>query len=260
VTSVDDHLRVEVDGRVATVTLCRPEVLNALHSTTHRALAHALDVLDGDAEVGAVVLAGQGRAFCSGSDLREVGSLTGEASQRYVQLDFGTKNRLAGLTKPVVAAVQGHCVGGGLELALACDLRVAADDARFALPEVSLGSVPGSGGLQRLPAIVGLGIAKEWVFTGRVVRAAEAYQRGLVNRVVPREQLTAAAHDLAATLATHSPVALRLAKVALDPSPPPDRGLVATYQMLAGDVCHAQDRYAQATDRFTAAARRDGSG
>lgn len=254
-TAGDEHLSVHVEERVATVTLRRPEVLNALHSDTHRALVRVLDRLDDDDAVGAVVLAGEGSAFCSGSDLREVGALTGVASQRYVRLDFATKNRLAGLTKPVVAAVQGHCVGGGLELAMACDLRIAAEDARFSLTEVSLGSLPGSGGLQRLPTLVGLGIAKEWVLTGREVLADEAFRRGLVNRVVPLAALADAAQELAASLARQSAIALHLAKVALDPEPPPDRGLVSTYQMLAGDACHAQERYARATDRFTAADR-----
>lgn len=243
-------ISVEVDAGVAVITLRRPEVLNALDSHTHRAMAAAIDTIDRDDGVGAVVIAAEGRAFCSGSDLREIGQLSGRAEQEYVALDFSTKNRIAACTKPVIAAIQGHCVGGGLELALACDLRIAATDAMFAMPEVTLGSLPGSGGLQRLPQVVGAGIAKEWILCGRRVAADEAHLRGLVNRVVEPEQLLATALELASGLAAKSPLAVRLAKVALAPEPIADRGLVAAFQMLAGDATHSQPSYSSATARF----------
>jgi enoyl-CoA hydratase/carnithine racemase len=246
-------ISVVVDAGVAIITLRRPEVLNALDSQTHRALAAAIEAIERDEGVGAVVIAAEGRAFCSGSDLREIGQLSGRAEQEYVALDFSTKNRIAACTKPVIAAIQGHCVGGGLELALACDLRVASTDAMFAMPEVTLGSLPGSGGLQRLPQVVGGGIAKEWILSGRRVAADEAYLRGLVNRVVEPDQLLAAALELARELATKSPLAVRLAKVALTPEPIADRGLVAAFQMLAGDATHAQPSYSSATARFARA-------
>jgi hypothetical protein len=169
-----DTISVDVEDGVATLTLRRPRVLNALDSHTHRAIAAAFEELERDERVGAIVIAAEGRAFCSGSDLREIGQLAGRAEQEYVELDFRTKNRIATCPKPVIAAIQGYCVGGGLELALACDLRVAATDAIFSMPEVSLGSLPGSGGLQRLPQVVGVGIAKEWILTGRRVPAEEA--------------------------------------------------------------------------------------
>ena len=246
-------ISVKVDAGVATLTLRRPEVLNALDSHTHRAISAAIEEIERDDDVGALVIAAEGRAFCSGSDLREIGQLSGRAEQDYVALDFSTKNRIAGCTKPVIAAIQGHCVGGGLELALACDLRIAATDAIFAMPEVSLGSLPGSGGLQRLPQVVGVGIAKEWILTGRQIAADEAYMRGLVNRVVEPAALIEAALELAGELAKKSPLALRLAKVALSPEPLGDRGLVAAFQMLAGDVTHSQPSYSSATKRFASA-------
>src|SRR5690606_12885901 len=217
--SYDGHLAVSVRDRVATVELQRPEVLNALHSDTHRELQRVMAELDLDDGVGAVVLRGAGRAFCSGSDLREIGDLVGVDARRYVRLDFTTKNRIAGLSKPVVAAIHGWCVGGGVQLALACDIRVAAADAMFSMREVSLGSVPGSGGLQRLPAVVGVGVAKDWILTGRDVSAAEAQRRGLVTEVVAPDRLAERAHQLAAELAARNPTALHLAKVALDPRP-----------------------------------------
>ncbi|WP_022886769.1 enoyl-CoA hydratase/isomerase family protein [Glaciibacter superstes] len=243
-------ISVAIDERVATLTLQRPDVLNALDSETHRAIASAIGMLEGDDSVGAIVLAGAGKAFCSGSDLREIGQISGRAEQEYVALDFATKNRIATCTKPVIAAVHGHCVGGGVELALACDLRIAATDALFSMPEVSLGSLPGSGGLQRLPRVVGVGIATEWILTGRRVAAEEAYLRGLVNLVVQPDDLISAAQKLARELAGKSPLALRLAKVALTPEPIADRGIVAVFQMLAGDASHAQPSYSKATERF----------
>lgn len=243
-------ISVTSENRVAILTLRRPEVLNALDSATHRAIAATIGELELDDEIGAIVIAAEGRAFCSGSDLREIGQLSGPAEQAYVALDFSTKNRVATCTKPVIAAIQGYCMGGGVELAIACDLRIASNDAIFALPEVTLGSLPGSGGLQRLAPLVGQGIAKEWILTGRHVTAEEAYSRGLVNRVVDREELLSTACEVAAELATKSALAMRLAKVALTPEPLADRGLVAAFQMLAGDATHAQPSYSSATARF----------
>ncbi len=242
--------------RVAVIMLRRPAVLNALDSASHTAIGDAIASLERDDAVGAIVIAGEGRAFCSGSDLAEIGQLTGQAEQDYVALDFATKNRIATCTKPVVAAIQGHCVGGGLELALACDVRVAGEDAMFSLPEVTLGSLPGSGGLQRLPRLVGAGVATDWILTGRRVGAAEAERKGLVSRLVPAGEHLTAARELAAELAGKSPLSLRLAKVALTPEPLADRGLVAAFQMLAGDAGHRQPSYAAATKRFA----KDGDG
>lgn len=245
-------LTVEIGGdRVAVVTLRRPQKLNALDSATHRAMAEAIVTLERDENVGAIVFAGEGRAFCSGSDLAEIGQLSGPAEQNYVALDFSTKNRIAACTKPVVAAIQGYCIGGGLELALACDVRIAAEDAVFSMPEVTLGSLPGSGGLQRLPRVVGVGVATEWILTGRRVPADEAERRGLVTRVVPLDDLAVAAREIAVELAGKSPLALRLAKVALTPEPLADRGLVAAFHMLAGDAGHQQPSYAAATRKFS---------
>lgn len=252
-----DHLIIDVRDRIATLTLNRPEVLNACNSQTHREVQRAIDVLEADREVRTIVLTGAGRAFCSGSDLREIGSMQGEDARRYVRLDYTTKNRVAGCSKPTIAAVRGHCLGGGLELALACDMRVATEGARFGLPEVVLGSIPGSGGLQRLPAVVGLGVAKEWALSGRTVLADEALQRGLVNRVVPDDELEAGACEFAQMFVERSPTAVHLGKVALDPVPPAHYGLTATYHMLASEACHGDESYGRNTQKYTDKAARD---
>lgn len=245
------HLAISVDERVARIELRRPEVLNALHSDTHRGLQAAFDLVEERADVGAVVLAGAGRAFCTGSDLREVGALREADSRRYVELDFATKNRVTASPLPVVAAIQGWCVGGGVELALACDIRIAAADAVFSMREVPLGSLPGSGGLQRLPQVVGLGVAKDWILRGTDVPAEEAHRRGLVTELVPRPELDPKAHEIAAALASQSATALRLAKVAMSPEPPADHGLVAAFQALAVSACHDDPSYHERTERYT---------
>lgn len=246
------HLAVTVDERVARIELRRPEVLNALHSDTHRALQAAFDLVERRDDVGAVILAGAGRAFCTGSDLREVGALRGVDSRRYVELDFATKNRVAASPLPVVAAIQGWCVGGGVELALACDIRIAADDAVFSMREVPLGSLPGSGGLQRLPLVVGLGVAKDWILRGTDVPAEDAYRWGLVTELVPRSELDERAWRIAGALASQSATALRLAKVAMSPEPLADHGLVAAFQAMAVSACHDDPSYQKRTQRYTA--------
>ena len=248
--SMFEHILIQRENSVGTITLNRPEVLNACNSQTHTEIHHAFDMLEGDEGVRAIVLIGAGRAFCAGSDLREVGGLRGSDARRYVHLDYTTKNRVAGCSKPVIAGIRGHCVGGGMELALACDMRLATDEASFSLREIVLGTIPGSGGLQRLPSVVGLGIAKEWVLTGRPIASHEAYQRGLVNKVVAGAKLESEVQAFAETLAQRSPIATHLAKVALDPVPPANYGLTATYHMLASAVCHGDSAYGEQTRSY----------
>ena len=246
-----DHMQVSIADRVATITLNRPEVLNACNSATHRETQRVFDDLEADQGVRVIVVAGAGRAFCSGSDLREVGKFVGADAQQYVKLDFLTKNRIAACAKPVIAALHGHVAGGGFEMALACDIRIVAENVLFSLPEIVLGTIPGSGGLERLPAIVGLGIAKEWALTGRRIDANEAFQRGLANKVVPLDRLLPEAQAFARELTQRSPTALALAKVCLDGDQPTGSQLVLSYHMLACDACHSDPFYQERTKGYT---------
>jgi enoyl-CoA hydratase/carnithine racemase len=236
--------------RVATVTLNRPEVLNALDSTGHREVQAAIDEAEGDDAVRVIVLTGAGRAFCSGSDIRHVRDFRGADARRYVKLDFSTKNRVATCSKPVIAALHGHVAGGGFELALACDMRFVADNVVFSLPEIVLGTIPGSGGLQRLPQVVGLGIAKEWALTGRRIDAEEAFRTGLANGVFALDELMPRTLALARELAERSAIALALAKVALDPAPPAPAGLIGTYHTLASQACRDDPTYGNQAGDF----------
>jgi enoyl-CoA hydratase/carnithine racemase len=246
-----EFLKVEADHEVAVVTLNRPEVLNACNPATHREVQRVLDEVEFDTDARVIILRGAGRAFCSGSDLREVGKMEGAAAKRYIRLDFSTKNRIAACTKPVIGALHGHVAGGGFEMAMACDMRFVAEDVLFSLPEINLGTIPGSGGLQRLPQIVGLGIAKEWAMTGRRIGAQEAHMRGLANHVYPNDKLMDETIAFARDLAKRSSLALSLAKAALDPEPPAVDGLVGTYHRLASQACHDDPVYKQQAGGYT---------
>jgi enoyl-CoA hydratase/carnithine racemase len=210
-----DTILFEVREGVAYVTLNRPDHLNALSFQMRAELGQAFEACAGDDAVRAVVLGGAGRAFCAGVDLRD-GSFEEtpiESVEVRVRGDF--RARLVGMGKPTVAAVQGFALGGGCELALCCDLRLAADDAQFGLPEINLGSIPAGGATQRLPRLIGTTRALELLLTGDRLPANEAYRLGLVNRVVPSDALTVAATELAEKLATKAPLAVRYLREAV---------------------------------------------
>jgi len=245
------YVHVGIEYGVATLTLNRPEVLNACNMATHREIQGAIQMVEASDEVRSVIITGAGRAFCSGSDLREVGLLKGEASRRYIKLDFATKNCVAGCSKPVIAALHGHVAGGGFELALACDIRFVSEDVLFSLPEILLGTIPGAGGLQRLPQVVGLGVAKEWVFSGRRIDANEAYLRGLANRICPPASLIPEAQAFARELAGRTSLSLALAKVALDPKPPAADGMIGIYHTLASQACHDDPMYTREAGSYS---------
>jgi len=208
----------EVSESIATITVNRPEVRNALTQALMEELADAINQADEDTEVRALILTGAGeKAFVGGADINEVGART-------TLTELGPKSRtrrsvytkLEHLSKPSIAAVNGFALGGGCEMALACTLRIAADTARFGQPEINLGIIPGLGGTQRLVRLVGKGNAMEMILTGDLIRADHALRIGLVNRVVPADQLMAEARGLAGKLAAKAPLALRAAKDAVD--------------------------------------------
>jgi enoyl-CoA hydratase len=205
-----DNLLLERDGAVAIVTFNRPKVLNALNAATLSELESALHAIRIDDQVRAVVLTGAGeKAFVAGADINELAVLTplqGKEHARHGQRVFDLIEQLG---KPVIAAINGFALGGGCELALACTLRIAADTARLGQPEINLGIVPGYGGSQRLPRLVGKGRALEILLTGDMIGAQRAYEIGLVNRVVPAAELMGVAKTLAQTLAGKAPVAAR---------------------------------------------------
>jgi enoyl-CoA hydratase/carnithine racemase len=210
-----EFVTVQRDGGIATIRLDRPP-MNALNAQVQDEIAAAAAEVDADSAVRAVVLYGGEKVFAAGADIKEMAEATFAqmaVDSRRLQAAFTTVARIG---KPVVAAVTGYALGGGLELALCADFRVAGEGARAGQPEILLGIIPGAGGTQRLPRLIGPARAKDIVFTGRFVGAAEALSIGLVDKVVPDAEVYGAAHDLAARFAGGPAVALRAAKQAID--------------------------------------------
>ena len=211
-----EHLVTMIDGAVATLTINRPKVLNALDAATLGELGEAMRGLQADDSVRVVILTGSGdRAFVAGADINELATLAPDAAKAHAELGQGVFDLIERLGKPVIAAVNGFALGGGCELAMACTVRLAADSARFGQPEVKLGLTPGFAGTQRLPRLVGKGRAMELILGGGVIDAAEAYRIGLVNRVVPAASLMEEARALAQAWAANAPIAMRYAMEAI---------------------------------------------
>lgn len=204
-------------GHVACLTLNNPERMNALSRHVVRDLHRAAAELAADATVRAVIVSGAGdRAFCSGADLKERQGMSEAEVVEVVSELRAAVQAVADIPVPTIAAVQGLALGGGCELALACDLRVLSDDATIGLTETRWAIIPGAGGTQRLPQIVGPALARELIFTARRLSAGEAHAIGLANRVVPKAELEAAANGLAVAIAANGPLAVRAAKRAIN--------------------------------------------
>jgi len=211
------NLLVEIGARIATVTINRPKALNALDETTLKELEQAFAALEADPGVKVVIVTGAGeKALVAGADIAVMQPLGAVAARDFARMAQKILDRIENFPKPVIAAVNGYALGGGCELAMACDLRIAGDNARLGQPEINLGIIPGWGGSQRLPRLVGKGRAKELLFTGDMVDAAEAWRIGLVNRVVPAAELMTVSRELAGKIAGKGEISLRLAKEAVD--------------------------------------------
>lgn len=202
-------------GGIAFLSLNRPDVLNAYNVQMRDELHELLGAVADDPDVGAVVLRGEGRAFCAGADLTEFGTAPSQAVARQVRWERDVWGRFLALRVPTIAALHGHVIGSGVEMALLCDLRIASEDALFAMPEVTLGLIPAAGGTQTLPRTIGLGAALELLLTGRRVDAREAQRLGLVTRVVARDALSAEVEALARQLLSLDRAVVAAAKEAV---------------------------------------------
>jgi enoyl-CoA hydratase len=205
----------EREGRVAILTVNRPEKMNALNEQVRDEMLAALAEIAADDGAGVVVVTGAGeKAFIAGADIGEFAGRT-PFDQRHAMRSPRIFDVMAAFGKPVIAMINGFCLGGGCELALSCDIRIASDKARFGQPEINLGLIPGGGGTQRLPRQVGLGHAMRLILTGEMIGAAEAREIGLVEQIVPAAELRAATLELAGKIASKSPLTVRVAKEAV---------------------------------------------
>jgi enoyl-CoA hydratase/carnithine racemase len=239
-----ETINLEIDGAVATLVLNRPERMNALNDQMKADLAKALDAIDQASGIAVVIITGAGeKAFCAGADIKERSAAEPSAAefiaaQRRTHALFG---RIAELERPVIAAINGVALGGGMEIALCCDVRLAADTARLGLTEVNLGVIPAGGGTQRLPRLIGAGRAKRLIMTGAVLMAAEAAAIGLVDEVVLAGALTERARVLADAIAAKAPLAVRLAKRAVDQGTQTDLKSALEYELYAASLLYTSE-------------------
>lgn len=210
-----ETILTHIENGVGLITLNRPEALNALNSQITRELSAAVEAMEADESVGAIVLTGSDKAFAAGADIKEIKDKTfiDVFSEQFITASW---ERIASARKPTIAAVSGHAVGGGCELAMMCDIIIAAENARFALPETTIGVIPGAGGTQRLTRVVGKALAMDMILTGRALSAAEAREAGLVSRVVRNGEQVTTALKMAERIACSSRPIVMIAKEAVN--------------------------------------------
>ena len=242
-------VRTDVSESIATLVIDRPEVRNALDLDTVAAVREALGRLETDASVGVVIITGAGEsAFVSGADIndiRERGRDEGLAA-----INSSLFAEIERFPRPTIAAVNGYALGGGCELALACDIRIASDTAKFGQPELGLGIIPGAGATQRLPRLVGMGRAKHMILTGEVIDAKQALEIGLVSAIAPAGQLQLRARELAKKILRQGPLAARLAKIALNASARVDMDSGLLIETLAQALCYSSEDKREGTTAF----------
>ena len=211
-----EFVKAELEGKLAVLTMNRPKALNALNDQTLDELERLFTAIEKDREVLGVILTGEGRAFVAGADISQMSGYGVEEGRLYSDRAQKLFNKIEILEKPVIAAVNGFALGGGCELAMSCDIRIASEKAVFGQPEANLGLMPCFGGTQRLPRLVGTGVAKELIYTCRQVKAQEAKEIGLANKVVPAETLLEEAKAMMAMILSKSPIAIGYCKAAIN--------------------------------------------
>jgi len=207
----------EKNEGIGIITLNRPKSMNAINSDLISELDQVLDVIDKDEEISVVIITGTEKIFAAGADIKEISGIrTPVEAHRFVSNVQSLFRKIENLKKPIIAAVSGLALGGGCEMSLACDIRIAAENASFGQPEIKIGVIPGGGGTQRLPRLIGLGRAKELLYTGDSIDAQEAYRIGLVNKVVPVKSLMDEAKKMATKLKRQPPFALKITKMVVN--------------------------------------------
>ena len=219
------NILVEIKDKVGIVKMNRPDAMNALNTETLQELSKAISDLNESDQVRVIIITGEGKAFVAGADIAEMKDMSRDEAQVFSQGGQKVFDLIAKTEKPVIAAINGFALGGGCELALTCDIRIASDKAKLGQPEVNLGVIPGFAGTQRLSRLVGAAKAKEMIFTGDIVDAQTAHSIGLVNQVVPADQLMNVCMEMANKIASKGPTAIKLAKQVID------EGIGATFEV-----------------------------
>lgn len=212
----EKNIKFEVREQIALITMSRPEAMNALNNETLKELSEIIEELEKNKNILGVIITGNGKAFVAGADISQMKDYNAEEGRNYANFAQKIFDRLEELEKPVIAAINGYALGGGCELAMSCDLRIASDKAIFGQPEVNLGVIPCFGGTQRLSRLIGVGKAKELIYTGKLILAEEALECGLINKIVPAEKLLEEAYSMMKLILEKAPIAVKYSKVAIN--------------------------------------------
>ncbi|WP_446897741.1 short-chain-enoyl-CoA hydratase [Clostridium sp. LBM24168] len=240
----------EKEGKIALITINRPKALNALNSETLVEIDSVIDKIAADDDILAVILTGSGKAFVAGADISEMRDLNAAGGRKFGILGNKVFRKLENLEKPVIAAVNGFALGGGCEISMACDIRIASLKAKFGQPESGLGITPGFGGTQRLSRLVGLGMAKELIYTAKMIKADEAFRIGLVNKVVEPDALIDEAKALANQIIASAPIAVKLCKAAINKGIQTDIDTAIAYESEVFGECFATEDQKEGMSAF----------
>lgn len=236
-----ENIKYEVKGNLGYLTINRPKALNALNTEVLSELADALKEIEADDAVKAVIVTGEGKAFVAGADIAQMSKLNAVEGRAMMQAGHNVMNTIDQMPKPFIAAVNGFALGGGCELAMACDIRIASSKAKFGQPEVGLGIIPGFCGTQRLSRLVGKGMAKYLIYSAEMINAEEAFRIGLVEKVVEPDALMEAAEKLANTIASKAPIAVAQAKIAINNGFDMDLKSASQLEVEATTVCFGSE-------------------
>jgi enoyl-CoA hydratase len=244
------NIKFEIEDHVALITVNRPKALNALNSETLKELESAVEEVAADDNIFVFIITGQGKAFVAGADIAEMRDFNPEEARRFAKLGHKVFNRISSLCKPSIAAINGYALGGGCELALACDIRVANDLIKIGQPEVGLGITPGFGATKRMVQVVGESKAKELIFTGEYLDANQAKEIGLVNKVVKQDVLMPEVMKMAHQIASKAQLAVRYAKLAIDRSHYADSQTASHIETSAFSLCFANEDQKEGMSAF----------
>ncbi len=244
------NIKIETDGKIGIIRMNRPEVLNAVNIETILELENAVNELNDNKEIFVVIITGEGKSFVSGSDISRLAEMDTIMARNYSQIGQRVLSCIENIEKPVIAAVNGYALGSGCELAMACDIRIASDKAKFGQPEVKLGLIPGHAGTQRLARLVGAGKAKELIFTGDVIDAHEALRIGLVNKVVAPDELSEEAKNIAKRIIDVGRTAVRVAKTVINRGIDTNLITASSYEMEAFSILFSTEEAKEGMNAF----------